>query len=164
MRKCLTDSVLPNIEQFKCFYTTCFRHQRSGCEFVKECLQSILAYCQTITLTKHDKNKGLSFVETMTRPWLFDVRGWLMSVLLWKHKAKRAATAKNRCHPDKCWQILIWIQLWTNDVLLLFVFLPCTECALGLDSDHRNIEHPSRFFTLSFHEITFSIRSQAKLV
>lgn len=90
MRKCLIDNVSPNIEQFKCFYTTCFRYQQSGREFVKECLQSILAYCQTIKLKlflkKHDKNKGLSFIET--RPWLFDVRGWLMSVLLWKTKPK----------------------------------------------------------------------------
>lgn len=164
MRKCLTDSVLPNIEKFKCFYTTCFRHQRSGCEFVKECLQSILAYCQTNLNLNMTRTKDYHSLRQLTRPWLFDARGWLMSVLLWKNKAKTAATAKNRCHPDKCWQILIWIQLWTNDVLLLFVFLPCTECALGLDSDHRNIEHPSRFFTLSFHEITFSIRSQAKLV
>lgn len=89
-----------------------------------------------------------------------------------KNKTKRVATAKNRCHPDKWWQILIWIQLWQNDVLLLFlfVFLSRTECAVGLDSDHRNIEHPSRFFTLSqhtrtkFHEITFSIRSQARFL
>lgn len=172
MRKCLIDNVSPNIEQFKCFYTTCFRYQQSGREFVKECLQSILAYCQTIKLklffkkTWQEQRIIIHWDETLAiwRKRLINV-----SIIV-KNKAKRVATAKNRCHPDKWWQILIWIQLWKNDVLLLFVFLSCTECAVGLDSDHRNIEHPSRFFTLSqhtrtkFHEITFSIRSQARFL